>query len=122
MVHQDHKVPMTLKIHVIYHHYRDYFDWTGKTLKYNNGEFCESTHSTLRKEEGVSNFKVTKAIGTPIHQQKSLQSLVWHNSKKAGQTPSCQMRLRFSSPRSEPDKKEYKFSQRFLKLYQKLSQ
>ena len=39
--------------------------WTGKTLKYNNGEFCESTHSTLRKEEGASNFKVTKALGTP---------------------------------------------------------
>ena len=30
---------MTLKTHIVYHHYEDYFSWTGKSLRYTNGEF-----------------------------------------------------------------------------------
>ena len=50
--------------------------------------------STLRKEEERSCFKVTRTLGTPIHHQKSLQSIVWHNSRKTGTTPAKEFRLR----------------------------
>ena len=34
----------TLKIHIILHHYKEYFDLAGKTLRHTNGEFVESAH------------------------------------------------------------------------------
>ena len=40
---------MTLKIHVIIHHYRWYFTKTGTNFKDTNGEFVETVHYTLKK-------------------------------------------------------------------------
>ena len=59
---------MTLKSHVIYHHLEDYFDWTGKTLKYLNAEAVETAHSTLKKEEEKHGFKVRRnsLLPTPL--------------------------------------------------------
>ena len=51
-------------------------------MKYTNGEFFETTHSTLRSEEEAHNFKVVRKLGTDIHRQKSWQSLVWHNTEE----------------------------------------
>ena len=48
------KLNMTLKTHVIIHHYKDYFELSGKTFKYTNAEFTESLHSSLRKHEEIS--------------------------------------------------------------------
>ena len=93
---------MTLKVHIIFHHYEDYFDWTGVTLRYTNGEFVESSHSSIKKEERCHGFKVVRKMGTPVHKQKALQSLIWHNSKRAGFTPSSKFRLRISSPHMSP--------------------
>lgn len=87
-------LPMTLKIHVIYHHYEDYFQWTKKTMKYTNGEFTETAHSVFKTSERTHMFKVNKMLGTPGHQEKSLKSLVWHNSRRAGFTPPDHFRIR----------------------------
>ena len=40
---------MTLKNHIIIHHYKFYFETKGKNLKDTNGEFGESLHYTLKK-------------------------------------------------------------------------
>ena len=69
---------MTLKIHIVYHHLEDYFDWTGKTFKYLNGEAVETYHSTLRISEEVHDFQVKTNLGSPMHLKKALQSH-WHN-------------------------------------------
>ena len=62
---------MTLKTHIIIHHYMYFFQKTKKTMRLTNGEFHESCHSTLRQSEERSNFKVKRKIGTPMHQYKS---------------------------------------------------
>jgi len=85
---------MTLKIHVIFHHLEDYFDWTGKSLKYLNGEAVETCHSTLRISEEVHGFKVKKNLGSPLHLKKALTSHIWHNSRKAGFIKPNKLKLR----------------------------
>ena len=78
---------MTLKTHIICDHYSDYFDWTGKSFRYTNGEFVEAQHYALKNEDRTHNFKVKRMIGTPVHKEKMFKSIVWHNSKRAGFTP-----------------------------------
>ena len=88
---------MTLKVHVIIDHYKYFFEKSGTTMRHSNGEFTESCHSTLRKSEETHGFKVVKKCATPVHEKKSLQSLVFFNSRRAGYT--TLQRLRKSSPR-----------------------
>ena len=52
-----------------------------------NGEFTESCHSSLRKSEEMHGLSITRQLGTPIHQQRSIQSLTFFDSKRAGFTP-----------------------------------
>ena len=85
---------MTLKIHVIIHHYADYFELSGLIFWDTNGKFSEVIHSSLRIHEERLGFKVVKKMGTIIHLQKSLQSLSTFNSKRAGLTSSAEFRLR----------------------------
>ena len=85
---------MILKTHIIYHHLKDYFYLTEKTLKYVNGEFVEGAHSSLKKHEDSHGFKVTINKGSDIHVDKALKSHIWFNSKRAGFTPSSKFRLR----------------------------
>lgn len=93
-------LPMTLKIHVILHHYSDYFEWTGNTMRYTNAEFTETAHATFKMSERIHKFKVTRKIGTPIHKELALKSLVWHNSRRVGYvSPSDFVLRRKSSPR-----------------------
>jgi GH43 family beta-xylosidase len=47
--HNNFTLSMTLKIHVIIDHFRDYFEFTGETFRNTNGEFGESAHSSIRK-------------------------------------------------------------------------
>ena len=75
---------MTLKIHVIFHHYEDYFDWTGVTMKFTNAEFTETAHATFKISERLHGLKVNRKIGTEKHKENSLKSIVWHNSRRAG--------------------------------------
>ena len=85
---------MTLKIHVIVHHYKQYFEWTDKTMRFTNAEFTETAHSTFKMSERIHKFKITRKIGTPIHKEMALKSLVWHNSKRAGYVSPNTYRLR----------------------------
>ena len=84
---------MTLKIHVIVHHYKDYFEWTSKTMRYTNAEFIETAHSTFKMSERIHKFKISRKIGTLIHKEMALKSLVWQNSKKAGYVSPIGFRL-----------------------------
>ena len=78
----------------ICYHYSDYFDWTGKTFRHTNGEFVEAQHYAIKNEDRTHGFKVKWMIGTPIHQEKMLKPMVWHNSKRAGFTPPAEFKIR----------------------------
>ena len=45
-------------------------------MRFTNGEFPESCHSTLRQSEETHGFKVKRKLGSPFHQQKSYYLLV----------------------------------------------
>ena len=95
-LHDNFGLNMTMKVHIILHHYQDYFDWTGKTMRFTNGEFVESTHYSIKNEEKTHNFKVKRLMGTPKHLGKSMKSLVWHNSRRVWMTPPEKLKLRRS--------------------------
>ena len=88
---------MSLKVHIILDHYKEYFDLAGKTLRHTNGEFVESSHYSIKNEDRTHGFKIKRVIGTPLHREKALKSIIWHNSKRAGYTPPSQFKLK-SSP------------------------
>ena len=125
-LHEHFDLSFTLKIHVIIHHYSHYFSQTGKTMRHTNGEFTESCHSSLRQSEEQHNFRVVKNLGTPVHQQKALQSHNFFNARRSGSiTP---LRLRkpstpssasstssLSTPRGRSNKSI--FSKRFSEKY-----
>ena len=98
-LYEEFRLPMTLKIHVIIDHYSDYFQWTNQTMRLTNAEFTETAHSTFKMSERIHKFKISRKIGTPVHQEMALKSLVWHNSKRAGFVSPQDFRLRKSSPR-----------------------
>ena len=100
---------MTLKVHIILHHYRWYFTTTGKKFKNTNGEFGETVHSTFKKFELGRGFKVSRKLGTDHHLLKAHQSISTFNALKMGGTPAKTMSIRkrktstsSSSPRSSP--------------------
>ena len=97
----DHfELNMTLKIHVIVHHFQTYFDLTNTTMRDTNGEFVETFHSSLRIHEENHGFKIVRKLGTAPHFRKAKQSLVMFNSKRAGFSPPKDLTLRKkSSPR-----------------------
>ena len=91
---------MTLKVHVILHHFTQYFELTNSTMKDTNGEFVETLHSSLRIHEEKHGFKIVRKLGTATHLKKSKNSLVSFNSKRAGFSPAWDLTLRKkSSPR-----------------------
>ena len=51
---------MPLKMHIIVHHYRDYFEQSGETLLKYTDEFTESMHSQLRQFEESHHYKNLK--------------------------------------------------------------
>ena len=101
---------MTLKVHVIYNHLEDYFDWTATSLKFLNGEAVETAHSTIRIAEERHGLIVRKNIGSEEHLQKALKSHIWHNSRKAGIFKPSHFHIR--SPRGSPNhtKNEFPFN------------
>ena len=116
----EYGLSMTLKIHVIIHHYKYYFDKTGKTFKYTNGEFTESAHSSLRMSEEIHGLKIKRKLGTPKHQERSWQSMTLFNSKRAGfSTP---IRLRKATPSPRAPSPRTPFSKKFLAKYPHLAE
>ena len=52
-------------------------------------------HNLKKSGEGPGGkFKVKRALGTPLHREKALKSIIWHNSKRAGYPPPSQFKLR----------------------------
>ena len=111
----EYNLSMTLKVHIIIHHYQYFFEKSGKTMKMTNGEFVETCHYSLKQSEDIHGLKVKKKLGTPMHMQKSWQSIVLYNSKRAGHvTP---LRLKKKSSSSRTPKTSPPFSGRFLEKY-----
>ena len=71
---------MTLKVHVIYNHLEDYFDWTATSLKFLNCEAGETAHNTIRIAEERHGLIVRKNIGSGEHLQKALKNHIWLKS------------------------------------------
>ena len=69
------------------------------TMRLTNAEFTETTHSTFKMSERIHKFRISRKIGTPVHQEMALKSLVWHNSKRAGFVSPQEFRIRKSSPK-----------------------
>ena len=67
-------------------------------MKFTNGEFTETTHSTFKISERQHNFHVNRMLETPVYREKAMKSIVWHNTKKAGFTPPSMIKLRKNSP------------------------
>ena len=84
-------------------------------MKLTNGEFVETCHSSLRQSEERHGFGVKKKLGTPMHMQKSWQSLVLYNSKRAGHITPIRLRKKSYSTRSPNATPP--FSKRFQEKY-----
>merc|ERR1711874_185871 len=78
----------------------------------------QSCHSTLRKSEENHGLRVVRSLGTPVHQQKSLQSMTFFNSKRAGSATPKRLRKKSisDSPASTPSRKSI-FTKRFKNQY-----
>ena len=75
---------------------------------------------TCMESEETHGLKVKRNLGSPIHQQKSWQSLVIYNSKRAGFTTPLRLR-KPSSPRLTPTNYtpfSKKFQERFPEAVQ----
>ena len=121
---------MTLKIHVIFHHYEEYFETTGTNFRTTNGEHHEAVHHSLKVFERKKGFHQQKKLGTLLHQQKSLLSISCFNVLRAGFVPQNEFRLKKrkrtesesssgSGPSSSPIKKsalKKSFVKRFLDI------
>ena len=82
---------MTLKIHILIHHYRWYFTKTGNKFKDTNGEFGETVHSTVKKFELGREFKVSRKLETDHHLLKAHQSILTCNALKMRGKPPNKM-------------------------------
>ena len=66
-------------------------------MKFTNGEFTVTTHTTFKISERQHNFHINRMLRTPVHREKAMKSIVWYNTRKAGFTPPM-FKLRKSSP------------------------
>ena len=66
---------------------------TSKKLRFHRVVHGEDMMKCIHK------FKISRKIGTPVHKEMALKSLVWHNSKRAGYVSPGDFQLRKSSPR-----------------------
>ena len=79
---------------VIIHHFKEFFELTGKTMQDTNGEYVETLHSSLRVHEETHGYKVKRKMGTPIHLNKAKKSITSFNSVRAGFSPAHELTLR----------------------------
>ena len=94
---------------------KEMFEMFGTNFKYTNREHHEALHHTLKDMERNRGLNMKKKHGSPVHQKKSLKSIVTRNVLSAGFIPKNKLRLRKSktssessqSPRSSPVKSVY---------------
>ena len=53
---------MPLKVHVIVHHFSEYLELKGETMKFTNGEFVETVHQTLHRHENVHGYPTVRKM------------------------------------------------------------
>ena len=90
-LYEHYELNMTLKIHIIIHHYPFYFSQMGKNFRETNGEFGETCHSTLKKFEKMKGFYRTQNFASDdalvsAHQSHStfIAMKMWSPSKTLG--------------------------------------
>ena len=76
---QHFDISMPLKMHIIVHHCRDYFEQSGETLLKYTDEFTESMHSQLRQFEESHHYKNLK-FECETHAEAQHKSIVHINS------------------------------------------
>ena len=101
---------MTLKLHVIIHHYEDFFRMTGKTMKMINGEHHEAIHHQIKDFERTRVFFMRKNLGSLIHMEKSLKSISTFNGLRVGFITKENLRIRKSSLSEDSNQKSSPFS------------
>ena len=98
----------TPKCHIVYDHYevredrficywllvttfklslnQEYFEWTGRSLRWADTSGVEAVHSRLRYQQLSNNTRITNPakFGTPIHKVKLKKSLVYFAGKNLG--------------------------------------
>ena len=87
------KMNMTLKIHIIIHHYAHYFEKMGKIFRDTNCESVETVHSSVKKHEEKKGFVTKRKLGTTHHVKRAHQSISSFNALKMGSTPPREMVL-----------------------------
>ena len=70
-------------MHIIFYHYEDYLEKTGKTLLEVTDECTEAVHSRFRMFEERHGYKCNKK-GTKGHREKQHKSIVHFNSLNIG--------------------------------------
>jgi len=120
-----YQLNMTLKIHIIIHHYSFYFSATGKNFKDTNGEFGETCHSTLKKFEKQKGFYRAKNFSSDdaliqAHQSHSTSIAMKMGSPARSlglKRPSSRSSSPGSSPRSSPSKPRWKRKESLVQKY-----
>ena len=63
---------------------------------------CETVHQTLHRHENVHGYPTVRKMGTPVHVQRSNDTLTTFNSKRAGFSPAFEMTLRRTALKFSP--------------------
>ena len=80
---ENFQMSMTLKIHIILHHYVDHFTVTGETLLKYTDESVEAMHSQIRQFE-ESHHYTNHRYGSSSHAKSQHKSTVHINSLNIG--------------------------------------
>ena len=97
----------------------------GKFFRGTNGEHHEALHHSLKTMERDRNLYMKRNHGSPVHQQKSHQSISVRNALNAGFTPKEKLRIRKSkthsessnSPKTSPRKGVFNHSKSFVNIF-----
>ena len=76
-------ISMPLKMHVILHHYMEFFETFGETLLTYSDEVCESMHSQIRLFEDAHHY-INNKKGSISHKNMQHRSTVHLNSLNLG--------------------------------------
>ena len=87
---------MTLKIHVIIHHYADYYELSGLTFWDKIAESSELIYSNLTIHEENIGFKVVLKIEIMIHQKRFLNHLLYSIVRELDRHPLLSLGLKVS--------------------------
>ena len=80
----------TTKAHIILAHYSDLMGESGRSLFLSDCQGLESVHSALRRSDIRHKCHITNSQGTKIHEEMSIRSVAFYNSRTLGfNIPAC---------------------------------